>query len=295
MNRNILHITIAALAALAVFSGAFSSNIEAMNWPSESAVLYRNFGWNDKGRPVLGMVFTGGNEIQAAESGEVIFSRAAGETASRLPSPLGAWTAVDHGDGLVSIYSRYAADSGMLSQVEKQQPVASAGISGWSNREGFYFILYDRKERRWINPSMIITPRREARPPMIYSVNLLNSQGQNVNDMQMRNISQGRYTILVTPVSGIFTDRDPFHALQRIVCSINGAEAGSLNFESVSARDGVLMISRNGLVPVNQIYSNFPAFEAAEVFLNRGQITLEVIVQDISGDSRSAFTRLIVN
>jgi hypothetical protein len=82
---------------------------------------------------------------------------------------------------------------------------------------------------------------------------------------------------------------------QRIVCSVNGAEAGSLNFEAFSARDGVLMVYRNGLVPVRQVYSVFPAFEAAEVFLTRGQANLEIIVQDIAGNSNTVVTRLIVN
>jgi hypothetical protein len=82
---------------------------------------------------------------------------------------------------------------------------------------------------------------------------------------------------------------------QRIVCSVNGAEAGSLNFEAFSARDGVLMIYRNGLVPVKQVYSAYPAFEAAEVFLTRGQANLEIIVQDIAGNANTVATRLIVN
>jgi hypothetical protein len=39
----------------------------------------------------------------------------------------------------------------------------------------------------------------------------------------------------------------------RIVTSINGAEAGLLNLEAISARDGILMVYRNGLVPAKQI------------------------------------------
>jgi hypothetical protein len=81
----------------------------------------------------------------------------------------------------------------------------------------------------------------------------------------------------------------------RIVCSINGAEVGSLNFEAISARDGIMMINRNGLVPARQVYAAFPAFETANVFLSRGQANLEVIVQDIAGNSRSFASRLIVN
>ncbi|MCL2196150.1 MAG: M23 family metallopeptidase [Treponema sp.] len=286
MKNKILRITtaVALISVFAVFS------IESMSWPSVNASLLRNFGSNDRGMPVLGMIFSGGTEVLAAESGEVIFSRSKNDPASRLPSPFGSWTALDHGDGLISVYSRYAEHEIPFTQtrVEKQTPIALSGISGWSLQNGFYFMLFDRRERRWINPAMIITPIQETRPPQIISVDLRNQQGVV---MQSRNLTQGRYTVVVNAAGAGMQQYAP----QRIVCLINGAEVSSLNFEAVSARDGTLMVSRNGLVSARQIYSGYPSFEAAEVFLTRGQVTLEIIVQDISGANRSVVNRLIVN
>jgi len=284
-----------------LLSGSVSDFLIAMNWPSENAALVRNFGSNDRGRPVLGMIFEGNTEIIAAEEGEIIFTRSRKDTASRLPSPLGAWTAVDHRDGLISIYSRYDDDKNSriknASQVDKQQPIAVSGTSGWSTNNGFYFILFDRRERRWINPAMIMTPVLETRPPQIISVSLRNAQGLAV---QSNNLIQGRYNVVVNAAGGTaLSAQSPLFssqfAPQRILCSVNGAEVGSLNFEAVSARDGIQMVYRNGLVPAKQIYANFPAYETAEVFLTRGQVTLEIIVQDITGNSRSIVNRLIVN
>ncbi|MCL2210389.1 MAG: M23 family metallopeptidase [Treponema sp.] len=284
MKKYILRITLALIFMFAVFS------LGSMSWPSLNAVLARNFGSNDRGMPVLGMIFSGGTDVLAAESGEVIFSRNKNDPASRLPSPLGSWTALDHGDGLISIYSRYAEHEIPFTQtyVERQTAIASSGISGWSLQNGFYFMLFDRRERRWINPAMIITPLQETRPPQIISVDLRNAQGTG---MQSRNLTQGRYTVVVNAAGA---GRQQY-APQKIICLVNGAEVSSLNFEAVSARDGVLMVSRNGLVSARQIYSGYPSFEAAEVFFTRGQVTLEIIVQDISGESRSVVNRLIVN
>jgi murein DD-endopeptidase MepM/ murein hydrolase activator NlpD len=275
----------------------FIFSVYALNWPSENAVLIRNFGSNDRGLPVLGMIFSGGTDVLAAENGEIIFSQKKNDKASRLPSPLGAWTAIDHGDGLISIYSRYSepvipADE---VQVEKQQIIASSGVSGWSAQNGFYFMLFDRRERRWINPAMIITPVQETRPPQILSIDLRNDQGVIT---QSRNLTQGRYTVIVNAPGGVPLTQNAAsrqYAPQRVVCLINGTEVSSLNFEALSARDGVLMVYRNGLVPARQIYSGYPSFEAAEIFLTRGQVTMEIIVQDISGASRSVVNRLIIN
>jgi hypothetical protein len=241
------------------------------------------------------MVFAGDTKALAADKGDVIFTRGREDSASRLPSPLGAWTALDHGDGLISIYSRYGEENLSSAQVEKLDPIAQTGISGWSKQKGFYFILYDRKERRWINPAMIITPIKESAVPQILSVGLQNEQIIPLNSPQTRAIDQGRYAVLVSAAGAAQGAREYPLAPQRIVCSVNGAEAGSLNFDAVSARDGVLMVYRNGLVPVKQIYANFPAFETAVVILNRGQATLEVIVQDAAGNSRNSVSRIIVN
>jgi hypothetical protein len=302
LNKQLLRVVLIFIFFILLFPVGF---LDAMNWPSGDAVLINNFGANNRGKPVLGMIFDGGTDVIAAESGEVIFSRGKNDTrsinaASRLPSPLGSWTAVDHGDGLISIYSRYSHENDFMktdqyTRIEKEQIIASSGISGWSVRNGFYFMIFDRRERRWINPAMILTPRQETRPPQIISFELRNAQGNIVGS---RNISQGRYMVLVNAeggtvrqVPGIVTQYAPY----RIVCSVNGAEAGSLNFEAFSARDGVLMVTRNGLVSARQVYANSPFFEAADVFLTRGQVTLEIIVQDINGASRSMSSRLIVN
>jgi hypothetical protein len=297
--KNMLRVT-AALLILVLLSCFFSDSLNALGWPSENAVLFRNFGSNDGGKPVLGMVFTGGTYIAAAEKGEVFFTGGKNHKASRLPSPLGAWTAVDHGDGLISIYSRYA-DGELLNEegetiqvpveVEKQQPLAMSGISGWSSQNGFYFMIYDRRERRWVNPSMVITPVQPNRPPQILSVELKNSQGATVRSSTL---PQGRYVVQVNASSP--TGR-PGNVLapQYIVCSVNGAEVASLSFEAFAAKDGIMMAYRNGLIPAKQVFASSPAYEAAEVFLSRGQATLEVIVTNNAGNSARSVTRMYVN
>jgi hypothetical protein len=270
--------------------------LAAMDWPLSDAVLINNFGHNDRGRPVSGMVFEGEGEITAADSGEIIFSSSGKEFASRLPSPLGSWSAIDHGDGLVSIYGRYAKDSEnhYASEVEQGSPIAMAGSSGWSNRKGLYFSLYDRRERRWVNASMVIPPFPDTVPPQVVGVQLRNADGRILEVARLRNVSQGRYTIIVNAFDIISEVRRLPLAPHRITCSVNGTEAGSLSFETICARDGVLMVTRNGLIPALKAYAHYPAFEAGEVHLSRGQAILEIIAHDIAGNFRSTSIRMTV-
>ena len=269
--------------------------IAAMEWPLPDAVMVRNFGFNDQGRPVLGIVFEGQGEVIAIDDGERIFSRSQRDMASRLPSPLGAWSAVDHGDGLLSIYGRYSNEhTEQQLQVNRATPIASAGTSGWSQRNGVYFMLFDRRERRWLNASMLINPFADTVAPQILGIQLRDANGRIFGSTQFQNLSQGRYTIIVNAVDTLLTLGGLRLAPHRIVSSVNGEEAGVLSFETISSRDGVLMVNRNGLVPALQVYASYPAFEAGEVHLSRGQILLEIIVQDIVGNARSSLTRMLV-
>jgi len=268
----------------------------SMDWPSASGSMVKNFGWNDRGLPSLGISFESAGEVKAADSGELFFYRKEWDTASALPSPLGSWMALDHGDGIMSIYARLRDKPHETPGVkaEKGMTLGEAGISGWSLSTGFYFQLFDRKEKRWINPSLIIAPPEDIRPPEIISVRLRNAQGELINPYQGYNLNQGRYTVIVNAVDTLrFSGESPL-APHRIICTLNGSEAGNLNFETYSSRDGQLMVYRNGLVPARQIYSPVPSYEVADVWFSRGQTTLEIIAQDIAGNIRNVVYRLTV-
>ncbi|MDR0554167.1 MAG: M23 family metallopeptidase [Treponema sp.] len=268
--------------------------LSAIDWPVTDAAIYANFGENDQGRPFLGAAFESEGPIYACETGDVLFTHDPARRSSRLPSPLGAWVALDHGDGIISIYSRFddAQNVSISGVVEKGQYLASAGQTGWSERQGFSFSFFDRKERRWVNPSMLITPQEDTAAPVIASVELKDSGGKAINPLQVRSISQGRYVVSVTAWDTLRTEQEQLLAPYRIRSSINGLEAGELKFDTFSARDGILMVYCNGLVPVQRIYGAYPAYETGEVWLTRGQATLEILVQDISGNSKSATYKL---
>ncbi|MDR2576240.1 MAG: hypothetical protein LBC52_07345 [Treponema sp.] len=268
----------------------------AMDWPLPEAEVVQNFGANDQGTPVLGTMLEGEGVVFATGPGEIIFSSSGKEAASRLPSPLGAWSAVAHSDGLVSIYSRYR-DEGKRQQqayMELGTPIARAGVSGWSRNNGVYYILFDRRERRWVNALMVITMPPDTVEPQILSVQLKNAGGRLLEGGQIRNISQGRYSIAVNAADALQNLRSQRLPPHRILCSVNGEEIGSLSFDTINAKDGVLLVSRNGQTPAKRVYANYPAFEIGEVQFNRGQANLEVVVQDLAGNSRSALIRIVV-
>ncbi|MDR2784001.1 MAG: M23 family metallopeptidase [Treponema sp.] len=258
----------------------------SMDRPSPDAVLIGNFGADSgTGSPRVGDVYAGEGVVRAVETGEALFSRSSSDRASRLPSPLGAWTAIDHGDGLVSIYGRLERKrvSRLPPIVEKGVMVGAAGTTGWSEEKGFYYSLFDRKERQWVNPAVIEGRRNDRRAPVIQSVTLMDSQGRVVDASQAKGLFQGKRTVFVAAADYTETEKAllaPF----RMVCSLNGREVGAVALEALSARDGKMWIYRNGLVPVEQVYAGAFGFELGEAVFIRGQADLEILVQDAFGN-----------
>jgi hypothetical protein len=140
---------------------------------------------------------------------------------------------------------------------------------------------------------MVITPFPDTIPPQILGVRLRNANGRLLEGGQLLNLNQGRYAIVVNAVDFLSSRGLPL-APHRIVCSVNGEGAGAFSFDTICARDGILMVNRSGLISASQVYAPWPAFEAGEVYLNRGQALLDIVVQDITGNSRSVLTRIVV-
>jgi hypothetical protein len=273
----------------------FSSGASAMDWPVIGGEMIYNFGYNDQGIPNLEVCFRAEGPVRAVDAGELLFINDPANGASKIPSPLGAWIAVDHRDGLLSIYSRFDdAFSRAPLLIEKDSILAAAGTSGWSDLNGVCLSLFDRRERRWVNPMMIVSPAEDTVSPVIQAVYLKNSKGSLFNLPQTKNITQGRYTVFVEATDSL-SENNHSLAPNRIICSLNGVELGGINFETFSVRDGMLMIYRNNLVPARQVYAAYPGFEVADVGFTRGQATLEIITQDISGNTKSVTYRIQVD
>jgi hypothetical protein len=254
-----------------------------MDWPSEETRMESNFGANDRGNPVMGTSWAGQGVVRAAETGELLFTHDV-NNADRLPSPLGAWVALDHGDGLVSIYSRLEQEKNLPLPVtiEKGMVIGDTGVSGWSNRSGFYFFLFDRKERRYMNPAMIIQFIQDTKPPVIQAVMLKNSAGTVIDlTREAKTIKQGTYMVFVSAFDGVDASENTL-APFKLVCSLNGLEVGAVTFETFFSRNGVLLIYRNTPVPVRRAYAEAPYFEIGTASFTHGQASLEIIAQDIN-------------
>ncbi|GAB1481682.1 hypothetical protein MASR2M78_04970 [Treponema sp.] len=197
------------------------------------------------------------------------------------------WVAIDHGDGLRSLYGRLEAFErpNTKTLVEKGTVLGSAGQTGYSTENGYYFSLYDNQERRWVNPSMVVTPRADKKAPLIRGCFLVAADRTFINLAQTRSLRQGSYRILVDVVDTEENGLSP-SAPQRILCMINGEERGALHLETIAVKAGKLMVNQLVPTPAELSYGKEPSFDLGEVRLTRGRTLLEIIARDASGNER---------
>lgn len=293
----------AFLRLFPLLSVLFPAGLFAADWPMGDAGVSRNFGYNDSGSPVLGKVFAGKGEVLSSDTGEVFFSVSPSGSAwaAGFPSPLGAWTAVEHGNAMIGVYARYEEGSETETiRLKEGDPVAASGVSGWAEQEGCLFMLYDRMEKRYVNPAMIVPPFADTVSPQIRSLQILGESGVPVPLVPQLRVAQGRYFILVNAVDSLSDGRGNSLAPHRIVTSVNGTETGRLSMDTMGVVDGMMTVSRGANAPVGkvrtarQVYANFPAFEVGEAQLVRGQALIEVYVEDITGNSVRNTVRIFV-
>jgi hypothetical protein len=286
------------IAALVLIASA-SFFIFAAGWPVREGTLTANFGLNDGSVPLLGNDIAASGSVFPSGVGELIFAHDPENPASRFPSPLGSWMALDHGDNMVGIYSRYEdrRDAPVPSILEPGTVLASAGSTGWAREDGLHFGFFDRSERRWVNPAIIISGSvsgdGDTVPPVIRQVELRNVAGTSINPALVQRLPQGLYTIYVDAFDTLLQGGAEL-APNRITCSVNGEETGVLSFETLVSREGERMAYRNGLVSTSRVYDD-NGFGLGEIHLTRGQATVVVEVRDIADNARTLSFRLTVD
>ena len=270
----------------------------AVGWPLREGQLAANFGMSDGEIPLLGNYFAASGSVFPADVGELIFVHDPENPAARFSSPLGSWMAVDHGDNMVGIYGRYEErkNAPVPTVVETGTMLASAGKTGWAEQDGLYFAFFDRRERRWVNPAIIISGSvsgiEDTIPPSIRQVELRTMAGTSINPAQVQRLSQGLYTIYVDAWDTIGQGTEAL-APNRIACSVNGSETGVLSFETLVSQEGKRMVYQNGPVPASKVYDS-KGFCLGEIHLTRGQANLVVEARDMADNVRSLSYRLTI-
>jgi hypothetical protein len=226
------------------------------------------------------LVFAHGAEIRASEQGTVtVIIREPDSEANRFYSTLGNAVIVNHSDDLITVYGNLAEVS-VFGNVDSQSIIGVSGSSGWQPGEsGLEFQAADIKNRKVINPRILL-PHFEAELPLAVStVTAVNRQNETFTLSAAARLASGQYSLYLSGLRGF-----PF----RTSVSVNGALIETIVYDTLHEQNGKLAVYGNRYYTTAEIYPDERTLFLADVVLARGRNTVRVLLSDINNKETQA-------
>lgn len=277
-------------AAVILILAAAGNFLFSFDWPvkkidSENFIFH--FG-QKKGKQISTSITVKGKEepleVLCAEDGNpLIIMDAATEDTDFFPSALGTSIMLSHNDNFISVYSNLdkskITDLKYNTKIQRGNTIAQTGQSGIQPEpQSMDFQIIDAKEKKAINPELLL-PQNYQIPQLYFStVTLKNKQG-TVYDLQYaKNFPAGLYKIYNRITSA--------NVIYKTTILVNG------EIEDQIVYDTVIQSSNMKNTVGAKHYQNELLFPddrnmlAGEVFLKPGKLILTVQISDIKGNTK---------
>lgn len=256
----------------------------AFDWPVDSPHVRTSFGTIGDGRFEPGIqIAAEGASVASIDAGEIIFVNGSG---APYPSGLGAWVAVAHEGGLVSIYGRLDPSSlpTASGKVAAGDSLGMTGLSGAASVAGLELMVFDSVKSAWVNPSIFLSPAPDKQRPTIQGSWIRRERDLLPLGPGAR-IRQGLCEIIAD-----FHDSSsgkeriaPFSA--RVL--ISGVERIALTWDILAVRDGRALLFGEEGMSVRDFEVEQGRYRLGGFSLPRGRIGLDIIVSDYARNSRT--------
>lgn len=277
-----------------ILSPLFLFSIE---WPTENRTIRRFFGVNDGGRFFGGFEFTTEIPVYTIEAGEVLFFDNDSYTPIRgFPAPLKNWIAIEHQEELISIYGKLESSPERTSAlIDKGTPLGIPQKQGGTGERLLYFSLYDRKNKQWVHPALLLPPYEDTKAPLIRQVQLVPREGTVPIILgRAKTCKQGIYQIYLDVIDTFDANPAVTSVPFTYQCFVNGIEHSRLQIDILYAKEGKLFMGKQKSLPVEQVYRKDGLVYLGDIQLTRGKVKIEFLVTDLVGNQRTSTFELMV-
>ncbi|MBU0927220.1 MAG: peptidoglycan DD-metalloendopeptidase family protein [Spirochaetes bacterium] len=226
-------IRIRVVAGLVIALSALSAF--AFEWPADAGRFRFGFG-APRGGFLRGVEFGSADGlVTAADDGELTFSAQGPRLPGGYPLVAGSLVVVAHASSMTTVYAglKPGSVSSYLKNVRKGDVLGRSSEA--KDARGVSFYTFDAKERRFINPMIVMPSVSDDKPPVIRSMALsLEADGSYAD--QSKPIRQGSYYVVVDAydLSPSGSQSSPFDL--RVL--IDGSERGRMVYDAAWAADG---------------------------------------------------------
>lgn len=266
-------------------------------WPLKKAEPVATFGENRHGDFLKGIELTGTeDEVEPVEDGEIIFRNSTGgNLPHRLNSGLGNMVVLQHERGIRSVYGHLVAPvSRDMVFAKRGSSLGSLGSSGVVDGNFLYLQIIDTEVSRFVNPLLSLPSFRDTSEPVIRRVELDDGTEARMLSEGI-NIPRGRYSVRIETFdtsAGLPSFRPMAPYSVRLY--VNGEERLGLSFESLGVEKGRAVPAGRTDLTFESVYSDKWVLVPGEIILQPGEVLMELVVSDFSGNETVRDTRMVV-
>lgn len=274
-------LALAGGCALALAAAAF-----AFDWPDEAGRYRYGFG-SYRGGFLLGTEYGAEDGlVKAAADGELVFAAAGDALPGGYPLAGGSLAAMTHASDIMTLYSGMEQQtmSAYLRVVRKGDVLGKGIKAGPASRaRGTVAYVFDTKERRYINPLILMPALPDDKPPAIRSVSLESEAGEVELDKH-KTVRQGSYRVVLEAVdaSPAGASSAPFEL--RVL--VDGSERTRVVYDAAWASSGERLLFGASMLPEEECFSSEGRLRLGPYSLARGKVVITVVATDFSGNRR---------
>ena len=259
----------------------------AFDWPVdklESSQITSYFAQKNGSNPSTSVIISEAEDVRSSDEGyTLIVMQDSKDDTDFFPSALGTAVIISHKDNLLSLYSNLDKDSLSVfestNKISKSQKIAKTGNSGFEKSEktlGFQII--DTKERKAINPAILLPELHSQKPLSISSIQIRNKNGTAYDLQYYKNFQAGTYRI--------YFKRNEITVPFKTSVLVNGELTDEISYNSVNQEGGKCKVTGLKNYSGKDIYPDEKYMLVGEAVLKTGKLTLSLLFADTKGEQR---------
>jgi len=272
------------LAAFLACMAVLTSSAGAFDWPLPPEAIRYGFGAFRDG--FLRGVELGATDgvVRAPEDGELTFMAVGATLPGGFPIPANSLVSIAHGSDVMTVYTGMEASSisRYLKTIARGVVLGRAAYTRESGR-GAVFYTFDSRERRYINPLILMPAVNDGKPPVIKSFSLASGKSEIVVE-QPRVVRQGTYFLVIDAYDlspGGFQS-----APYSIKVYVDGTEYAAIAYDAAWTKAGISTLFGSVAVQESQYLGSDGRSRFGPLTLPSGKAVVSIFVVDYFGNRR---------
>ena len=266
--------------------------VSAFEWSQKPVDISESFAENRGNCFNTSVMYREESIVTVAEKGLPIIKLTQQENIGLFNSPLGNSIILFHDNELMSVYSNLDNNIEAFPNkpLETGLPIAKSGNSSWQKKDseikGSGFSIIDKERQAFINPAILMKDNTTEISIRIENLVAIDRRDNSFDIYNGAYIEAGKYTLYMKR-----PEKSMIHESQ---VSLNGEVKETISYDSLNQNDSYLTVQGNKSYSYKEIYPDNQRMRLADVLLQRGANTIEILLSNHDGSKTHNYYRFNV-